>query len=314
MRETAHLFCETCIICPVRLARALLAAAAASAVLAAPAASATAASPDLDNAYIVVLASSAGSTDAATDELERRRGFRARLRYRRALRGFAARLTDGQAARLREDPEVASVTPDRPVKALGEVGLAQGDSAPMGVRRLAAATATTTREASTANVAVIDSGIDLAHPDLNASDGINCVTPGTPAMDDDGHGTHVAGSIAAVNDGRGVVGVAPGTAIRAVKVLDAEGNGSFSQIICGIDWVTATRTDPDPSNDISVANLSLGGTGASVGTCAGTADPLHMAICASTGAGVTYVVAAGNDARAFDATRSPTCPPPTRRS
>ena len=262
----------------------------------------------LEGAYIVVLDSSVGSADTTTDELQRKRGFRARLRFRRALRGFAARLTDEQAARLREEPDVASVTPDRPVRALGEVDLAAGDTVPTGVRRMGAGTAATARQASSANVAVIDSGIDLSHPDLNAADGVNCVTPGTPAQDDDGHGTHVAGTISARNDGRGLVGVAPGTRTHAVKVLDAEGKGSFSQIICGIEWITATRTDADRSNDIAVANLSLGGSGAPVAPCTRTTDPLHRAICASTRAGVTYVVAAGNDAWDFDDPNTPDLP------
>ncbi len=262
----------------------------------------------LQGAYIVVLEGSAASTDATTDELERKRGFRARLRFRRALRGFAARLSDGQAARLREDPAVASVTPDRPVKALGAVALATGDSVPTGVRRIGAGTAASAHEASSVNVAVLDTGIDLSHPDLNAVNGTNCITPGSPAADDDGHGTHVAGTVGARNDGRGVVGVAPGTRTVAVKVLDGDGNGSLSQTICGIDWVTATRTDADPSNDIAVANLSLGGSGPPVRPCASTSDALHLAICASTQAGITYVVAAGNDAWDFDHPRTPDTP------
>ncbi len=278
------------------------------AFLAAGPASAAPAAGKLDGAYIVTLESSAGNADAATDDLQRKRGFRARLRFRRALRGFAAQLTEEQAERLRDEPAVASVTPDRPVRALGEVDLVPGDSAPTGVRRMGAATLVTARQASSVNVAVLDSGIDLSHPDLNAADGINCIAPGTPARDDDGHGTHVAGTISATNDGRGVVGVAPGTRTHAVKVLNVEGKGSVSQVLCGIDWVTATRADANPSNDISVANLSLGGTGPPVTPCATTRDPLHRAICASTRAGVTYVVAAGNERRDFDNAGAPDLP------
>jgi subtilisin len=170
-----------------------------------------------------------------------------------------------------------------------------------------AATATETRQASSANVAVIDTGIDLAHPDLNAADGRNCVGTG-PAQDDEGHGTHVAGTIGARNDGAGVVGVAPGTRLFSVKVLDAQGGGTWSQIICGIDWVTATRTDADPSNDIAVANMSLGGPGQPIAPCSTTTDPLHRAICASTAAGVTFVVAAGNDGWDFDYASAPDTP------
>ena len=139
------------------------------------------------------------------------------------------------------------------------------------------------------------------------ADGKNCVGTG-PAQDENGHGTHVAGTIAARNNGSGVVGVAPGTKLYAVKVLDATGAGSFSQIICGIDWVAGTRADADPGNDIAVANMSLGGTGSPVGTCATTTDPMHAAICRATAAGVTFVVAAGNSGWDFDYASAPDVP------
>jgi subtilisin family serine protease len=96
--------------------------------------------------------------------------------------------------------------------------------------------------------------------------------------------------------------------VSPVKVLAADGSGSFSQIICGIEWVTATRTDADPSNDIAVANMSLGGPGQRVAPCATTTDPMHLAICESTAAGVTYVVAAGNDGWDFDYAAQPDTP------
>ena len=214
----------------------------------------------VDGRYIVVFTRSVDRPVAETEKLEHAEGFESRLRYRRALKGFAAPLSTDQVRDLRADPEVAFVTPDRRVEALDDVPLAAGDSAPGGVRRMQAATTTTARQASGANVAVIDTGIDLSHPDLNAADGKNCVGSG-PAQDDEGHGTHVAGTIGARNDGAGVVGVAPGTRLFSVKVLGAQGGGTWSQIICGIDWVTATRTDADPSNDIAVANMSLGGPG-----------------------------------------------------
>ena len=258
-------------------------------------------------AYIVVFRGSVESAGTKTERLERSKGFKSRLRYGKAVKGFAARLAQRQVDELRSDPEVAFVAPDRPVKALGSVPLASGDTAPTGVQRMEAGSATTAREASTANVAVIDTGIDLGHGDLNAADGKNCVGSG-PAQDDEGHGTHVAGSIAAKNNGSGVVGVAPGTRTYSVKVLDSAGSGSYSQIICGIDWVTATRTDSDPANAIAVANLSLGGVGAPVQPCSTTTDAMHKAVCASTNAGVTYVVAAGNEGWDFDYPSAPDTP------
>ncbi len=104
------------------------------------------------------------------------------------------------------------------------------------------------------------------------------------------------------------MGVAPGTKLYAAKVLAANGGGAISQVICGIDWVTGTRTDADPDNDIEVANMSLGGIGAPVEPCATTTDPQHRAICASTAAGVTYVVAAGNECWEFDYGPAPATP------
>ncbi len=261
----------------------------------------------LADRYIVVYRPSVGDTRGKTDRLERDQGFRSARRYDRALEGFAATLSPAQVEALRDDPEVAFVSPDRPVQAQGLVPLAVGDAPPAGVRRIESGTADTTREASTANVAVIDTGIDLDHPDLNAVNGVNCVGSG-PAEDDNGHGTHVAGTVAARNNGAGVTGVAPGTRLYAAKVLDAAGVGSFSQIICAIDWVTATRTDADPGNDIAVVNMSLGGQSSAVGTCASTTDALHRAICASTAAGITYVVAAGNSGWDFDNSAAPDAP------
>ena len=241
--------------------------------------------------YIVTYERSVDSPSAKTSGLERTKGFKSRHRYGRALKGFSAKLSPSQVRGLRADPQVELVVPDRPVKASANIPLASGDEAPAGVRRIDAATSTSVRAKSGANVAVIDTGVDLSHRDLNAASGKNCVTSGAAASDDHGHGTHVAGTIAARNDGTGVTGVAPGTQVFAAKVLDGRGSGTMSQVICGIDWVTSTRSDADPDNDIAVANMSLGGPGAPVGSCATTNDPEHRAICASVAAGVTYAVA-----------------------
>ncbi|HEX6936365.1 MAG TPA: S8 family serine peptidase, partial [Actinomycetes bacterium] len=133
-------------------------------------------------------------------------------------------------------------------------------------------------------VAVIDTGSG-PHADLNIVGGKNCST-GKSYNDGNGHGTHVAGTIGAKDNGDGVVGVAPGVPIYSVRVLNNAGSGTFSSIICGIDWVTAR------ASTIQVANMSLGGSGTE-GTCANNA--LHKAICNSVGAGITYAVAAGNE-------------------
>jgi subtilisin family serine protease len=256
--------------------------------------------------YIVVYERSVQDSSAETGARERRDGFRSTLRYGRAIKGFAAALTPQQVHRLEADPDVAFVSPDYTVHALAP--LAAGETAPTGVRRMQAVRDGTARGASSVNVAVIDTGVDLDHSDLTVAGGKNCVTSGAQPDDDHGHGTHVAGTIAAKNSGAGVVGVAPGTRIFAAKVLNSAGSGTASQVICGIDWVTSTRTDTDPNNDISVANMSLGGGGPQLRTCATTTDAEHKAICNSVAAGVTYVVAAGNSNVDFDTVATPDVP------
>jgi subtilisin len=228
---------------------------------------------------------------AKTDDIERRLGFTSDYRYTAALRGFAAQLSAAQLALLRADPDVATIAADRIVRIADAVPIKPGDTAPTGVRRMNAATTTTAHAASTVNVAVIDSGIYLQHRDLNAVHGKNCINPGQQARDDNGHGTHVAGTIAAKNNGSGVIGVAPGTKVYAVKVINAQGSGTDAQVVCGIDWVTANAS----ALNIRVANVSLGGDGTDDGNCGFTNnDVVHQALCRSVAAGVMYVVAAGN--------------------
>ena len=145
------------------------------------------------------------------------------------------------------------MAPDRLLHA-ARTPLAANDNVPTGVDRIGGAGPAGVHGAGGAAVAVIDTGIDLSHPDLDARPGINCVSPSAgPPQDDDGHGTFVAGVIGARNDGAGIVGVAPGTALYAVKALSANGAGYIDDIICGIDWVTANA----PGLGIRVANMSL---------------------------------------------------------
>jgi subtilisin family serine protease len=191
---------------------------------------------------------------------------------------------------LERDRQVALIAPDAPVKAV-TVPVATGENVPPGVSRIEAAVNGTAREPSGVAVAVLDTGIDLANPDLNAEPGVNCVG-GRSSADDNGHGTHVSSVLAARNNGSGVVGVAPGTKLISVKVLDGRGEAHLSTILCGVDWITAHAA----SLRIKVANASLEGYGPA-SSCDN--DPLHLAICKSTAAGVTYVAAAGNDGRSI---------------
>jgi subtilisin family serine protease len=244
------------------------------------------------SSYVVVYKATVGDVGGTTSTLQSKLGFTSSFRYASALKGFAASLTDRQLSQLNADPEVAFVEPDVTFTAAGTVALAPGETEPVGIRRIGAATTTAVHLGSGVNVAELDTGIDLSNPDLNAVSGVNCVKGGSSAQDDNGHGTNVAGIIGARDQGAGVVGVAPGTKLYAVKVLSRSGSGSLSQILCGINWVTANAT----ALNIKVANMSLAGSGQNDNNCGNTnKDAEHQAICKSVAAGVTYVAAAGNN-------------------
>ena len=151
-----------------------------------------AAAPPATSPYVVVLDDAVPNADAAIDGLRAAVGFTPRFRYRSALKGFAARLSAGQVAALRAEPAVAFVEPDVAISVAGQTPLAAGEVSAAGVRRIGAATTTTAHDASGTAVAVLDTGVDLANPDLGAVTGINCVKPGAAAQDDNGHGTHDA--------------------------------------------------------------------------------------------------------------------------
>jgi subtilisin len=271
--------------------RALLAGAMGVALLATPAAHAATPTP-----YVVVYKHTVSSVDATTDGLQRGLGFRSSFRYASALKGFAASLSAEQLNAIHADPQVAFVEPDITFTAAGWQALTSGESLPVGIRRIGAASPSQVYLASGANVAELDTGIDLKNSDLNAVSGINCVKSGAAAQDDNGHGTNVAGIIAARDQGAGVVGVAPGTRLYAVKVLARSGNGTLSQVLCGINWVTANAA----ALNIKVANMSLAGSGQNDNDCGNSnQDAEHQAICNSIAAGVTYVAAAGNSSASF---------------
>jgi subtilisin len=237
--------------------------------------------------YIVVLKGSVGSPGAVAAEQAQARGLTVGHVYRHALKGYSAAMTAADAQALRADPRVASVTPDHPVHLDQQV-------LPTGIDRVDGELSSTVSGDGAGSVdvdvAVIDTGIDPTHPDLNVAGGVNCA-PGLGFDDRNGHGSHVAGTIAARDNDLGVVGVAPGARLWAVRVLNPAGSGSFASVICGVDWVT------EHAATIEVANMSLGGTGTEPSRrgCA-TGDAFHDAVCTSVAAGVTYTVAAGNEA------------------
>jgi hypothetical protein len=200
---------------------------------------------------------------------------------------------------LQRDPRVAFVTPDRPVRLLDN---AAGTTSPVptGVMRIGAApVAGVVAAPRKAAVAIVDTGI-MARPDLNVVGGFDCANDllgdllgggGGATKDNNGHGTHVSGIVAAKDAGLGVVGVSPGTPLYAVRVFSSFGSGTLSNVVCGLNWVAENAA----ADNIKVVNMSLGGTGTDDGHCGTTdQDAFHAAVCRVTAAGVTVVVAAGN--------------------
>jgi len=207
--------------------------------------------------------------------------------YSHALNGFAADLSADAVNQLKRDPRVERIVPDGVVHAFAQV-------IPVGARRVGATTNTTAKidgvdQRVNADIAILDMGVG-PNPDLNIAGGYDCLNPGVSQVDYGdlgGHGTHVAGIAAAIDNTSGVVGVAPGARIWSVRVLPGSGEGLWSDVICGIEWVTSH------ASTIDVANMSLG---AQIDASQADLDQtIHEAIQASVAAGVTYVVAAGND-------------------
>lgn len=238
---------------------------------------------------IVALRDGADARRAASDAAREHRVEVTHV-YRHALRGYAAAVPAGRLNALRHDPRVDYVEQDRRVTITAQ-------STPTGIRRIAAKANSaididgTDDKRVDVDVAVLDTGIDLDHLDLNVVAGVNCLAYTSSwwirnyycaegGDDDNRHGTHVAGTVGALDNSLGVVGVAPGARLHAVKVLDSRGSGPISAVIAGIDWVTAN------ANTIEVANMSLSGTGYS----RAERDAIQNAV----DNGVAFAVAAGN--------------------
>ena len=230
--------------------------------------------------YIVVFKDSVADPRGLANAMARQHGLGLLHSYSAALKGFAATMPDAVADRVARDSRVRYLIPD------------QADhiyQMPTGIDRMEAdlnvsAMAT---DPVDVDVAIIDTGVDFDHPSLNVVDYINFA--GGKADDKNGHGTHVAGTVAASDSGDGIRGVAPGARIWAVQVCKPGGICPRSAIIAGIDYVTAN------ADQIEVANMSLSGGGSDDGNCGLTNnDPEHEAICNAVAAGIVFVVAAGN--------------------
>jgi subtilisin len=239
--------------------------------------------------YIVVFNDAVTDPPGLARAMAVAHGLELRHTYAHALKGFAAVVPAGRLAALRADPRVRYVTPDavHHVHQQGEL--------PTGIDRIEADlnASLISGDSVDADIAILDTGIDPDHPDLYQYRMVS-FAGGNPT-DGFGHGTHVAGTAAALDDGAGVVGVAPGARIWAVKVCNNGGNCSVSDVVAGIDYVA------QHADEIDVANMSLGGVGSDDGSCGrDNDDPEHQAICtAVVDSGVVFVVSAGN--RSHDA-------------
>ena len=234
------------------------------------------------NQYIVVLKDnnllSPGKIKSLAGEATSQ-GAALRHIYDHALGGFAIKVPNEKALEaILKIPEVDYVEPDIKVRAFLQ-------NLPTGIDRVDADLSSTKSGdgsgAVNADIGILDTGIDLSHPDLNVYRQVTFVSGTFSGNDDNGHGTAVAGIAAARDNSDGVVGIAPGARLWSIKVLDSSGNGFISDIIEGVDYVTAH------ADEIDAANMSFGGEG--------TNTALGTAIINSVSAGVTYAAAAGND-------------------
>jgi subtilisin family serine protease len=246
---------------------------------------ATAAPPEQDR-YIVVLQDNVESPATTAREIAAQAGGQLGFIYEHALKGFSLQIPAQAVPGIERNPKVKYVETDH-------VRYAFAQTIPTGIQSIFADTNSTISINGSddyrvdVDVAVIDTGVDFQHPDLNVKGGVNCTVSilrpkcADGGDDDHYHGTHVAGIIGALDNGIGVVGVAPGARIWAVKVLNKQGSGWSSWIIAGIDWVAANAAT------IEVANMSLGG--------AGFSQAEYDAIQGAVNKGIAFAVAAGNE-------------------
>lgn len=222
--------------------------------------------------------------------LEQRYGVRAEAAYGHALQGMSVRLNATQLERLRRDDSVDWIEADQDYGLVAKspsttVSNSVPQSVPWGITQTQATQSFTLAGNGSGSVSgvrayVIDTGIDMANADLNRAGLVNFVGD-RKNTDCNGHGTHVAGTIAASDNSIDVVGMAPGVSVYGVKVLDCTGSGTTTSVIKGIDWVTANAVLP------AVANMSLGG---------GASQTLDDAVRKAAAKGIVFSLAAGNAA------------------
>ncbi len=258
--------------------------------------------------YIVSFSPGVGNAGIFANQLANNNGFHVTHSFDTLLKGFSAELTPTQVRILQAISGVASVQPD----SVAHVADLPPQIVPTGVERIG------TLDNGTANigshtdlnigVATLDTGVDIGNQDLNVGGGFNAINASNCGyvgnqgnyQDDNGHGTHVAGTIAAKDNGVGVVGVAPGAKIYAVKVFDSSGSGYVSSIVCGLNWIAANAAN----DNIRAINFSGAWSGSNTANCGNPsfwfwgADTAHQAVCnVVNNYHIPMIVAAGNDGK-----------------
>jgi subtilisin len=271
---------------------------------------------DVTNWYIVEVGKRGADPGDVADRLTKSLGISVSHVYRHGFVGFAANIPPDKLDAVRAAKNVRSVEPDEPAQVDGapssaafapcsDAGDAGTQQVPTGICRIQADKNSTAQidgvdQRVDASVAVVDTGIDqdAADWDLNVQPGgIDCTGGNNQMRDGFGHGTHVAGTVGALDNHVGVVGVAPGARIWSVKVFNDNGKGSVRDILCGLNWVLDQAAN---GNKMDVVNMSLSTNPKNQPIddrhCGKRAhDDFQKAICNVVKAGITVVVAAGND-------------------
>lgn len=231
----------------------------------------------IDGSYIVVFKDDVQNVDVAIQEMADKAATAPTYRYSSAIKGFAGKMTEQRLQELRADPRVAYIEQDGIVRlSTIQTGATWGIDRVDQVSLPLSGTYEYNYTGAGVKAYIIDTGILYTHTEFGGRAIFGCDQVGTNGIDQNGHGTHVAGTV-----GGATYGIAKGVTLVGVRVLDANGSGTWSGVIAGVDWVTADHT----AGQLAVANMSLGGAANTT---------LDNAVANSIADGVVYCIAAGN--------------------